>query len=1586
MRRPPARTILIALLALTGLGAELLTYTGPDRTILQNTTVCKVILYKCEYKPKKKDWAWRQSGSWSCSNEAKPWLSYHNSTGKCHQADEGATKYEKHEVVSGQVPLVQPPAEVYGVISCEVPGNAGWCRNGAWLGLSSSEPLNGFEIYAIEGTQNGENMICMDDACSVPLVEGQNDFTFWALSTWGDTSLMGTAGGLLDSAAPGISVDQTGSAGSNGWYMSPVIVDAYAFDPTSGLASLSCTVDGAAEPSCTSLAINDDGSHSLEVSAFDVAGNEGRSTQAISIDTHPPSLNAFLNGTTGSNGWYTSATLNAAAADPVPGSGLDSLQAALDGGPWADFSGSLSIPDGIHTIDTRALDAAGWETRAAQIHAKVDSLPPELDLDLTGTPGLEGWLLSLASLSASASDSTSGMGLLEYRLDGGSWIPYSTSLSIADGEHRVDFWAEDKAGHVVQETQLVKVDTRPPKISGSLSGVPGANGWYVSNVMVTAGATDPLPGSGIAGLSYTLDELPAAALTGPLALTEGRHTLTISAADTAGRSISQSQEILVDTTPPVAQFTNPPADWIMDTVILRGTGLDATSGLSRFEISTDNSTTWQTLPGAGTSPWSYAWDTRSARNGASIVRVRVTDNAGLAGTASFTAFVDNLGPEIELPGSWFVWETVRLDASDAGSGMDKVRLVIHDPQNRWPNRRYEFAPGHMPVDFKWDRRFEDGTVAPWGNYEVTVTAIDRLGHATEQEAVIRISLDVILPPPPTSTPLSTPLPATVTPTATIQPTDQPPSTPTAGEIVSTWGTIEPTPGLTPTPTGEPLPRATPTTTTFAEWIENIIFPQEPPNATTSEIWQPGEPASAPLPVEANPVLFGAAAVGALGAYLAEKKREEREAAAAARQAEERHRPPADVRERQLEKQLGSNEYRAEKQAEKLKKDIAKVVAEEERKWKEERIEKIETEMGYNSLKGVEQQQFVKQRLEEIRQEEAEWREKKRGEAAEAAEMAREADAAGRDAAASQNAYAAAWLGIDTYTIVPKVDPSWQDPDLTEAERLVQHKNSDEYQEYRKKLATWEEEKKAEEKPGLWEQFSQNILQPAGNWINENIVQPVKHTVTTVVETVREATANAVEAAKEATLAAVENIQTATALLVNTVKKTAAEFADKIREGEPTGSIKLASLVPAEKADPGPLEWIKDKWEDAVKWWNSIWEQKPDDLNSTPTLSPTESAIHTQVAQTIYSQLTATAMNGTPTPFSTPTFVPTMTPTAISGIREMWVNYPANLRSIPSLENNTPITTLTLNTVVIWNGITETYNDPNNPGNSMVFSNVNANGQSGWIYSNFLNEISTDSTPLIADPNKKVDIQPEYQIPNNAEQYLRIGLSSPNPKVELISPNQQINYPGVPVKDLYNLCGEFSAAYITGKPIITLISDWVNQDSQDNRANAQKLIGLQGTKTETYFDADGKVQIKEVAENGTTGIGDLQNMLDLYHCSHQDFSETLNDPVARTQLITPTRLKEKIDEGNVLIAGVKIDGNGSVNPNGAIPHWVVVDNIKPIGVNSGSVQLYNPFHNQQEIYNYETFIKAFAGFTGNAKDLLPYTIRGTGIWVNVESCK
>jgi hypothetical protein len=921
--------ILLALVSVTPVLAD---YLGPNRTKTETSTACKVVLYECEYVAAKDIWKYKSTDSWACSNESKPWRDYPSNSHTCNDnLHDAGYQYWEREDSSETVTNTYPPATINGSLqNCALQN--GWCVNTPQLSLSADEPVLGYNIIAVEGTLNGQNFACANSSCSVPLNEGDNNFTYWALSSWGDSSVMGTLNAKVDSQLPTITGTFTGASGSNGWYLSPISFNGSAFDVTSGLATFTCTLDGAPLGSCTAITVNNEGIHTLVLTARDNAGNTRTLTQNTSVDTQTPILGAALNGTLGSNNWYTSAKLNASASDATPGSGLSSFEYNLDNGSWISFpgSGELNLPDGKHSIDMRAMDNAG-HTALASKPFWLDSVAPAVMLDLIGLPGANNWYITEPNVTASASDDTSGLDIFDYSLDNNSWTAYGAPLTISDGLHNLSFWAQDSAGLVTQVDRTYKVDTQAPRIAGSLSGIPGTNGWYTSDVTLSASASDPTPGSSLDTFTYILDGSTPTTYTNDLILSDGEHTVELSAQDKAGLTYSMQQSVKVDTTYPSLNIQTTLPNWIKESVILTGTSEDKGSGLSKVEISIDGGQTWQSV--TGLTSWSYTWDTTKSSNGMHEMIVRVIDNAGLTTKQTLTAGVDNRGPKISLPDSWYQWDTVTVDVWDNLSGLSRAYIEISDPEERWPKRVISLDPKNFPLEFKWDRRFGDETIAPLGTYDLKVIAFDHLDNIARQGASIKILLS-ILPAGPTSTPQPYSRDE-FTETSSYASTQAPAPIATQSAVVSTFG-IAAQETIPATPISETIafPRAAPSQTSVMDWLQSIFTL----NTNEENVIEIGTSEEMQDPLHSAPdangsLLWGAAAtamIGAVTAYAYEERRKQEEEKA-----------------RQATLEAEEEERKEKKKARKMKKMEEKRV--QEQAWEEARQEaqREEIEAAYH---------------------------------------------------------------------------------------------------------------------------------------------------------------------------------------------------------------------------------------------------------------------------------------------------------------------------------------------------------------------------------------------------------------------------------------------------------------------------------------------------------------------------------------------------------------------------------------------------------------------------------------------------------------
>jgi len=256
----------------------------------------------------------------------------------------------------------------------------GWCSTMPVLSLTASEPVSGYAITLIEGARNGEAFACNGASCDVPLLEGENNFTFWALSSWGDSSQMGSLSARVDTVPPQIEGTLSGTPGEAGWYVSPVTLSASASDPQpgSGIETFTYTWNASPAQPYTGPITVADGVHTLTFRAQDLAGHVSEISQRVQVDTLPPQVNASLAGEQ-ANGWYLSqVTFTAAASDD--GSGLARIEYALDGASWQAYTAPVTVGDGIHMLRVRALDVAGNQAEMAPLSFQVDGRSPQIRL------------------------------------------------------------------------------------------------------------------------------------------------------------------------------------------------------------------------------------------------------------------------------------------------------------------------------------------------------------------------------------------------------------------------------------------------------------------------------------------------------------------------------------------------------------------------------------------------------------------------------------------------------------------------------------------------------------------------------------------------------------------------------------------------------------------------------------------------------------------------------------------------------------------------------------------------------------------------------------------------------------------------------------------------------------------------------------------------------------------------------------------------------------------------------------------------------------------------------------------------------
>lgn len=538
-------------------------------------------------------------------------ISLNSSVGSCISGQEGCvSRLEEYSL---------PEAVISGNPDCALPGDNGWCRGGAVLNLSASEPLVGFSITGIEGS-NG--WACPGASCTWDFPEGENSLSFWALSSYGDTSREGSASMMVDRIAPAASLELTGSAiPSNGWYrdLNELEVSVRGKDDTSGIASLSIQLnDGEWIPSPAKMP--GEGEYTVTGRAVDNAGNETLTTsQIIRIDITPPTILLSEPQNTSITPWYTSpVTVDASASDAL--SGLDSFTTIRMMGSEVEQGSALPLTlstDGVHSLDFAASDLAGNVAHLSRSYI-LDLTPPEIKSQVEGSEEQNGWFQGPISVNLTAEDAVSGVATFLLKAPDGAWNPAQDLDFHEDGVYPVSLTATDQAGWTTVADFTFRIDQTPPSVSSYISGELSPSGWFTSPVTVRLEAEDLL--SGIAEISPENE----------ITLTDsGTYPLNWIVSDRAGNQLEYrlDEPIQIDLDSPQLEIDPLPAE-VDGITLLSGSAADNASGLSSVELSTDDGRTFTEIHPGDDGEWTFSWDTALSPSGLTTLLLRATDLAG----------------------------------------------------------------------------------------------------------------------------------------------------------------------------------------------------------------------------------------------------------------------------------------------------------------------------------------------------------------------------------------------------------------------------------------------------------------------------------------------------------------------------------------------------------------------------------------------------------------------------------------------------------------------------------------------------------------------------------------------------------------------------------------------------------------------------------------------------------------------------------------------------------------------------------------------------------------------------------------------
>jgi hypothetical protein len=209
------------------------------------------------------------------------------------------------------------------------------------------------------------------------------------------------------------------------------------------------------------------GIHNLSFYSVDPRDNvESRHFIDFKVDTIIPSSDIRIEPERPEDDWYQSPPTISLSTEH-PNSKVIFRWGSND---YADYTESLTAPEGENTLMWKALDQAGNEESVNTRSFRVDSIAPDVISSVypPEPDGPDGWYHTTPVVTLQ----TEGSSSIYYKIDNGEYYPYMESLEMPEGSHILRAMAIDQASNQGGEVVLeFDVDTTVPTIWGFFEGL-----------------------------------------------------------------------------------------------------------------------------------------------------------------------------------------------------------------------------------------------------------------------------------------------------------------------------------------------------------------------------------------------------------------------------------------------------------------------------------------------------------------------------------------------------------------------------------------------------------------------------------------------------------------------------------------------------------------------------------------------------------------------------------------------------------------------------------------------------------------------------------------------------------------------------------------------------------------------------------------------------------------------------------------------------------------------------------------------------------------------------------------------------------
>ena len=343
----------------------------------------------------------------------------------------------------------------------------------------------------------------------------------------------------------------------------------------------------------------------------------------------------------------------------------------------------LGLGEGLYQFYSIAVDRAGNvepTTTTPDASTTFDLAAPTTTASNDGVDA-PGWNVGTITVTLAANDPISGVSFTSYRIDEGSWNPYSVPFLVStQGSHIVQYYSTDNAGNTeITRSMMFNIDIQAPVSTGVVSGENGNGVWFVGSVNVNITSTDQ--GSGVQKVIYCLDGGTWVEYVGNISIdAQGNHTLEYMANDLAGNvETIKTLSFKIDNTPPITTATLtgnkvPDRGLYNSSVSIVLSSQDDISGVGTIQYSLDEAA-WAT----------YHDNIIVTSEGNHSLMFRSIDLAGNIEQQSIVNFtVDKTAPTSgatltggEGTNGWYISAiTITISANDNTSGVKEIRYRL----------------------------------------------------------------------------------------------------------------------------------------------------------------------------------------------------------------------------------------------------------------------------------------------------------------------------------------------------------------------------------------------------------------------------------------------------------------------------------------------------------------------------------------------------------------------------------------------------------------------------------------------------------------------------------------------------------------------------------------------------------------------------------------------------------------------------------------------------------------------------------------------------------------------------------------------